>query len=67
VFRLNMASGGALISAPISGSGAVEVSGGGGILVLGGANTYAGLTTIGDHASSITPAVRRWETPLPAL
>ncbi len=48
VFRLNMASGGALISAPISGSGAVEVSGGG-ILVLAGTNTYTGLTTIGDQ------------------
>jgi fibronectin-binding autotransporter adhesin len=49
VFRLNMASGGALISAPISGSGTVEVSGGGGILVLAGTNTYTGLTTIGDQ------------------
>jgi len=49
VFRLNMASGGALISAPISGSGTVEVSGGGGVLVLSGTNTYTGLTTIGDQ------------------
>lgn len=49
VFRLNMASGGALISAPISGSGAVDVTGGGCTLVLSGTNTYTGLTTIGDQ------------------
>ena len=49
VFRLNVSSGGAAINAPISGSGAVEVTGGGGILVLGGTNTYTGITTIGDQ------------------
>lgn len=49
MFRLNMASGGALVNAPISGAGAVEVSGGGGVLVLSGTNTYTGLTTIGDQ------------------
>lgn len=49
VFRLNMASGGTLISAPITGSGSVEVIGGGGVLVLSGTNTYTGTTTIGDQ------------------
>lgn len=49
VLRLNLASGGAGINAPISGSGAVEVLGGGGVLVLNGTNTYTGLTTVGDQ------------------
>lgn len=48
VFRLNLASGGALVSGPISGSGSVEVMSGG-VLVLSGTNTYTGLTTIGDQ------------------
>ncbi|HXI71903.1 MAG TPA: autotransporter-associated beta strand repeat-containing protein [Verrucomicrobiae bacterium] len=49
VLRLNMASGGAGINAPISGVGTVEVMGGGGVLLLNGTNTYTGPTTIGDQ------------------
>ena len=48
VFRLNMSSGGAAVNVPISGSGSVEVLGGG-VLVLNGTNTYSGLTTINDQ------------------
>jgi autotransporter-associated beta strand protein len=50
VFRMNLASGGALISGPISGSGSIELTGGGGTLVLSGTNSYGGLTTIGDQS-----------------
>ena len=46
VLRVNLASGGITINAPISGSGAVEVTGGGASLTLTGTNSYTGLTTI---------------------
>jgi autotransporter-associated beta strand protein len=49
VFRLNMSSGGITLASPISGSGAVEVTGGGGVLTLNGTNSYTGPTTIGDQ------------------
>ena len=50
VFQVNMAAGGpaVTVNAPITGSGAVTVTGGGGILTLGGTNSYTGATTVGD-------------------
>jgi len=47
-FRLNLASGGIAVAAPISGSGSIDVMGGG-VLVLSGSNSYSGPTTIGDQ------------------
>lgn len=46
LLRVNLASGGITINAPISGSGAVEVTGGGASLTINGTNSYTGLTTI---------------------
>jgi len=46
LLKVNFSSGGTAIDAPISGSGAVEVTGGGGSLILRGTNSYTGLTTI---------------------
>jgi len=36
------------LNAPISGAGALQITGGGASVTLGGPNSYAGLTTIGD-------------------
>jgi fibronectin-binding autotransporter adhesin len=46
LLRVNLATGGITINAPISGSGAVEVTGGGASLTVNGTNSYTGLTTI---------------------
>lgn len=48
VFQVNMTGGGLGFSSPMSGSGSVVLTGGGASLVLGGTNSYTGLTTIGD-------------------
>lgn len=46
LLRVNLASGGIAINAPISGSGSIEVTGGGASLTINSTNTYTGLTTI---------------------
>ena len=48
VLRVNLSSGGLTLNGPISGSGSVEVMGGGATIQLGGTNSYTGPTTIND-------------------
>jgi autotransporter-associated beta strand protein len=50
VLQVNMSGNGVAFNAPISGSGSLQVIGGGVIVTIGttGHNTYTGLTTIGD-------------------
>lgn len=48
VLQVNMSANGVALNAPISGSGSLQVVGGGVTVVLGGSNSYTGLTTIGD-------------------
>jgi autotransporter-associated beta strand protein len=47
VLQVNMDGNGALINSPISGSGSINVMGGGAAVTLGGNNSYTGGTTIG--------------------
>ncbi len=57
VLRVNLASGGLALNMPISGSGAIEVTGGGATLIVRGTNSYTGLTTIDNECQlNITTA-----------
>jgi len=49
VLRVNKSSGDLTLSAPVSGSGAVEVTGGGANFQFYGTNSYTGPTTIGNN------------------
>jgi uncharacterized protein with beta-barrel porin domain len=48
VLRVNMAANGVAFNAPISGSGSLEITGGGVTVTMGASNSYTGPTTIGD-------------------
>jgi fibronectin-binding autotransporter adhesin len=48
VLQVNMDANGELFSAPISGSGSINITGGGAFVTLGGTNSYSGGTTIGN-------------------
>jgi fibronectin-binding autotransporter adhesin len=48
VLQVNLDANGQLFNAPISGSGSLNITGGGAFVTLGGTNSYSGGTTIGN-------------------
>ncbi|HYG23045.1 MAG TPA: autotransporter-associated beta strand repeat-containing protein [Verrucomicrobiae bacterium] len=50
IFKVDLASGGITVDAEITGSGAVELAGGGSTLILRGTNSYTGVTTINNES-----------------
>ncbi|MDB6015922.1 MAG: YapH protein [Pedosphaera sp.] len=48
ILQVNLTANGVALNAPISGTGSLQITGGGAAVVVGGSNSYTGPTTIGD-------------------